>query len=259
MKSRGSIALFVTATLLGLVFGNAMGSLMEEFFGITGTAASVLAALLVGAIAAGSAWLVLTRMEAAPATKPADTLIQDPPVARFLFQDPRAALLWLPLRLFVGWEWLEAGLHKFQDPAWMNSSTAIRGYWERAVAIPEQGRPAITFDWWRDFLEMLLANNVDVWFSKVIVFGELAVGLGLIVGALVGVAAFGGMLMNLSFLLSGSSSTNPVLLTLAFGIVLAWKVAGHIGLDRVLLPALGTPWQRGTLLAQKSAPAAPPA
>jgi thiosulfate dehydrogenase [quinone] large subunit len=57
--------------------------------------------------------------------------------------------------------------------------------------------------------------------------------------------------MNTSFLLSGSTSTNPIMLLMAIGLVLAWKVAGWIGLDRWLLPALGTPWQRGTLLRGK--------
>jgi thiosulfate dehydrogenase [quinone] large subunit len=48
--------------------------------------------------------------------------------------------------------------------------------------------------------------------------------------------------MNMSFLLAGSASTNPVLFTLAVGVMLAWKVAGYYGLDRYLLPMLGTPW-----------------
>ena len=31
--------------------------------------------------------------------------------------------------------------------------------------------------------------------------------------------------------------------TLAVGLMLAWKVAGYYGLDRYLLPLLGTPWK----------------
>jgi thiosulfate dehydrogenase [quinone] large subunit len=46
--------------------------------------------------------------------------------------------------------------------------------------------------------------------------------------------------MNMSFLLAGSSSTNPVLFTFAIGLMLAWKVAGYYGVDRYLLPMLGT-------------------
>ena len=73
----------------------------------------------------------------------------------------------------------------------------------------------------------------------------MAVGIGLLVGCLTGVAAFFGALMNMSFLLAGSASSNPVLFTLAIGIMLAWKVAGYYGVDRYLLPLLGTPWQPG--------------
>ena len=85
------------------------------------------------------------------------------------------------------------------------------------------------------------------WFAKVIVFGELAVGLGLIVGALVGVAAFFGALMNMSFLMAGTVSTNPVLFFAAILLILAWKNAGYLGIDRYLLPMLGTPWKQPKL------------
>jgi thiosulfate dehydrogenase [quinone] large subunit len=33
------------------------------------------------------------------------------------------------------------------------------------------------------------------------------------------------------------------MLILAIALILAWKTAGHIGLDRFLLPLLGTPWK----------------
>ena len=62
-------------------------------------------------------------------------------------------------------------------------------------------------------------------------------------GILTGVAAFFGSLMNMSFLLAGSASSNPVLFTMAIGLMLGWKVAGYYGLDRYLLPFLGTPWR----------------
>jgi thiosulfate dehydrogenase [quinone] large subunit len=77
----------------------------------------------------------------------------------------------------------------------------------------------------------------------VIVFGELAVGLGLILGVFVGLAAAGGLLMNLAFMLAGTTSTNPVLAILGVLLILAWKNAGYIGLDRYMLPILGTSWE----------------
>jgi thiosulfate dehydrogenase [quinone] large subunit len=170
--------------------------------------------------------------------------IEGPAFVRFLFHNSRAGLFWLPIRIFVGFAWLDGGLHKLTDPAWTSGGSALRAYWERAAAIPEQGRPPITFEWYRDFINLLLTNNTEPWFAWLITLGELAVGFGLLFGALTGIAAFFGALMNMSFLLAGSASTNPVLFSMAIGLILAWRVAGYYGFDRYLLPLLGTPWKR---------------
>jgi thiosulfate dehydrogenase [quinone] large subunit len=172
--------------------------------------------------------------------------IEGPRFVRFLFHNSRAGLFWLPIRLFVGFAWIEAGWHKFTDPEWTQGGAALRAYWERAVTTPEGGRPPITFEWYREFIQFLLNGGHETWFAYVVTFGELAIGLGLLLGALTGIAAFFGALMNMSFLLAGSASTNPVLFTLAVGLMLAWRVAGYYGLDRYLLPALGAPWRPGT-------------
>ena len=179
--------------------------------------------------------------------------IEGPAFTRFLFGNSRAGLFWLPIRLFVGFAWLEAGWHKFTDPEWTSGGAALRAYWERAAAIPEQGRPPISFEWYRDFINTLLNANAEPWMAWVVTLGELAVGIGLILGVLTGLAAFGGALMNMSFLLAGSASTNPVLFTLAIGLILAWKVAGYYGVDRYLLPRLGTPWRPGALFLRRQA------
>jgi thiosulfate dehydrogenase [quinone] large subunit len=140
----------------------------------------------------------------------------------------------------------------------MDGGSSLAGYWTNAVAIPEAGRPAITYDWYRGFLQLLLDNGAESWFAPLITFGEMAVGLGLIFGILTGFAAFFGAFMNMSFLLAGSASTNPVLFTLAVGLILAWKVAGYYGVDRWLLPMLGTPWHPAVLAGKEtSAPSSP--
>ena len=170
--------------------------------------------------------------------------IEGPAFTRFLFGNSRAGLFWLPIRLFVGFTWLEAGWHKASTSGWLDGGSALQGYWQHAVAVPAQGQgtAAISYDWYRTFLQTLLDNGSYSWFAPLITFGEMAVGLGLLLGCLTGVAAFFGAMMNMSFLLAGSDSINPVLFTLAIGLILAWKVAGYYGIDRYLLPLLGTPW-----------------
>ena len=73
-------------------------------------------------------------------------------------------------------------------------------------------------------------------------WGELLIGLALILGAFVGFAAFFGGFMNWNFIMAGAASHNGLLFALAIALILAWKVAGWYGLDRWLLPLLGTPW-----------------
>jgi thiosulfate dehydrogenase [quinone] large subunit len=171
-------------------------------------------------------------------------VIQDPPIIRTLFSNPRLAALWLMLRIWLGYQWIEASLHKIESPAWMQTGDALKGFWTGAIQIPIEGRPPITFDWYRSFIQFLLDSQAYTWFAKLVAYGELLVGIALILGAFTGFAAFFGALMNWNFMMAGSASSNPLLFVIALGIVMAWKIAGYIGLDYFLLPAIGTPWGR---------------
>jgi thiosulfate dehydrogenase [quinone] large subunit len=186
--------------------------------------------------------------------KQGHVLIEDPPIAQLLFSSTKMAWVWLILRLWLGWQWVEAAEHKIFDPKWVGSGEAIRGFWERAVTVnPATGKDLVTYSWYRDFINLLLAGHHEVWFGKLIAFGELAVGLGLIVGAFVGIAAFFGGLMNWSFLMAGTTSSNPLLFAVTGLLILAWKTAGYYGLDRYLLPVLGTPWKQHEVRPQPAA------
>jgi thiosulfate dehydrogenase (quinone) large subunit len=171
------------------------------------------------------------------------TTIQDPPFARFLFADKRMAWLWLILRVWLGVQWVEAALHKINDPAWVQTGAALKGFWTNAVKIPETGRPPIAFDWYRDVLSWLLQNETYTWFGKLVAYGELLIGIALIAGAFVGIAAFFGAFMNWNFVMAGAASSNGLLLVLAVLLILAWKIAGYIGADYFLLRWLGVPWK----------------
>lgn len=169
--------------------------------------------------------------------------IQDAAIARFLFSDVRSAWIWLILRVWLGYAWFDASLHKISDPAWVGSGDALKGFWTNAIAVPETGRPLIAYDWYRSFLAYLLDHQAYIWFGKLVAYGELLIGIALIIGAFVGIAAFFGALMNWNFIMAGSASTNGLLLVVAILLVLAWKVAGYYGADYILLRWLGVPWQ----------------
>ena len=172
----------------------------------------------------------------------------DPPVANALFNSPRWAWIWLIARLYLGYSWLSSGIGKLSNPAWTQTGEALKGFWERAVLIPDApARPAITFAWYRGFLQFMLDSGAYTWFSKLVVAGEFLIGIALIIGVFTGIAAFFGGFLNWNFMMAGSASSNPVLFTIAIFLILAWKTAGWIGLDRWILPALGTPWQPGRI------------
>jgi thiosulfate dehydrogenase [quinone] large subunit len=181
--------------------------------------------------------------------------VTDPPAVDALFGSTRWAWLWLIARIYVGYTWLSSGLGKVTNPAWTQTGEALQGFWARAVQVPDApARPPIAFDWYRAFIESLLEGGHYTWFAKLITAAELLVGVALIVGAFTGIAAFIGAFMNWNFMMAGTASINPLLFTISILLILAWKNAGWIGLDRILLPLLGTPWRPGRIFEQDSVP-----
>ncbi len=180
------------------------------------------------------------------AAKSSNLPFSDPPFMVSLLSNPRWSWIWLIVRLYLGYTWLNAAIGKLSQPGWVKTGEILNGFWERAVAIPDApAKPLIAFDWYRTFLQTLLDNGSYTWFAKLVVAGEFLIGIALILGLFTGIAAFFSGFMNWNFMMAGTVSTNPVLFPLAILLILAWKTAGWWGLDRWVLPALGTPWQPG--------------
>ncbi len=192
---------------------------------------------------------------------------EDPKPVRFLFGSPLMGFVWFFVRIFLGWQWLSAGWHKIYGDTsigWVKDGTIngkfvnggdnIVGFWNRAVAVnPQTGKGPISYGWFRDFLQYMIDHRWNGWFTYIIAYGEVLLGLLLVIGAFTALAAFGGALMNFNFMLAGTASTNPLLFAVAILVILAWKTAGYVGLDRWLLPAIGTPWQPGRVFNRQAA------
>jgi len=168
----------------------------------------------------------------------------EPPFARFLFANTNMAWFWLLVRLYVGWEWLYAGWEKIQNPVWVGSKAgvAVSGFLQGALAKTSGPHPDVS-GWYGAFIQNFALHHT-VFFSYLVSYGELLVGIALILGIFTGIAAFFGTFMNLNYLFAGTVSVNPLLLVLQLFLIMAWRVAGWYGADQWVLPAIGTPWQR---------------
>jgi thiosulfate dehydrogenase (quinone) large subunit len=83
--------------------------------------------------------------------------------------------------------------------------------------------------------------------APLIAIGEVVIGAALLLGAFTAIAAFFGGVLTMAFGMAGVAGVNPVFFLAEVLLILAWRNAGYIGLDRFLLPKLGTPWHPGTM------------
>lgn len=150
----------------------------------------------------------------------------------FLFLDKRSAILWFPIRIYVGWQWLSASWEKLTSSAWTGSSagTAIQGFLNGSLAKATGAHPDVSLSYAWFISNVVLPHAV--FFSYLVSFGELFVGIALILGLFTTVAASFGAFMNFNYLFAGTVSTNPWLLLLALLLIAGRKVSGWIGLDQ---------------------------
>jgi len=170
-------------------------------------------------------------------------IMKDPPTAEWLFGNSQSSWIWLLVRLYLGYVWLVAGWAKVGTDAWTGASAgkALGGFVAGALQKTGGAHPDVQ-SWYAAFLQNAVQTNPQFW-SYLVAYGELFVGVALILGVLTGIAAFFGAFMNMNYLLAGTVSVNPQMFVLSIILILAWKVAGYLGADRYLLPMFGTPWR----------------
>lgn len=148
-------------------------------------------------------------------------------------------VIWTVIRVYVGWEWLSAGIGKVfgqGSASWVgpNAGAAITGFLKGALAKTSGQHPDVQW-WYASFIENIALPNATT-FGYVVAWGEIFVGLGLILGFLTTIALFAGILMNMSYLLAAAISTNPILLFLEGLLLWAGAAAYYWGIDRAFLP-----------------------
>jgi thiosulfate dehydrogenase (quinone) large subunit len=105
----------------------------------------------------------------------------------------------LPMRLFLGITFIYAGIQKLADPQFFNP--AAHGYIGKQIAAFATGSPL------HSMLIQLVPHAVI--FGALIAYGEIAIGLGTLLGLLFRPTAFFGMLINLVFFLSATWHVYP--------------------------------------------------
>ncbi|HHY72001.1 MAG TPA: DoxX family protein [Bacillus bacterium] len=143
-------------------------------------------------------------------------------------QGPKIAVVWTIIRIWLGIQWIQAGWHKVADG--FDASGFIKG----AIAGASGDHPAVQA-WYASFLEHVALPNSGL-FSFLVAWGEVLVGVGLIVGVATIPALLAGAFMNLNFLLAGTTSTNPMLYTIAIILLATGSASYYYGGDRFLVP-----------------------
>jgi thiosulfate dehydrogenase [quinone] large subunit len=132
-------------------------------------------------------------------------------------------------------------------PQHLGVGDAVKGFAANALATGTKGQhPDVAYSWYVNFLEWVRDTGHTV-LGPIVAFGEVTIGICLILGLFVGIMAFLGSVLNFSFVFAGSSGVNPAMIVVSGLLILAWRNAGWYGLDRFVLPKLGTPWKRGEL------------
>lgn len=148
----------------------------------------------------------------------------------FLRENLYASFILTVLRIYLGWIWLGAGFKK------ITGGFDATGFIQGAIQKATGERPAVQ-SWWADFLTGFALPNVKL-FNILVPWGEFLVGIGLLLGTFTTFAVLMGLVMNFSYMFSGTTSTNPQMVLMEIFILVAAFNAGKIGLDRWVIPFL---------------------
>src|SRR5699024_12180538 len=148
--------------------------------------------------------------------------MDDNPIASWLFSNSASAPIWLIFRIYLGVTWLRAGISKVTNEMWVGaeSGTALTGF---ISATLEKASIDEVPSWYALFSEKEVLSNAT-FFSFIVAWGEVFVGVGLIIGMLIGLAAFFSAFMKISFLLACSVSIIHFLFIFFIYFIFVWNL-----------------------------------
>jgi thiosulfate dehydrogenase [quinone] large subunit len=159
-------------------------------------------------------------------------------MTNWLYRSSTASVIWLAVRLWLGYSWMNAGYQKIwgseKSAFWFGGGAGVKGFATAGVAGSTTGKGGASYGWWAGFLHNFVIPNAS-WIGKLVALGELVIGVALILGLFTGLAAFAGLVLNLTYMFSGSAGVNPMYALAGVGLILAWRNAGTLGLDRFIL------------------------
>jgi thiosulfate dehydrogenase (quinone) large subunit len=162
--------------------------------------------------------------------------------ADWFYRSRAASVLWLVARLWLGYGWVNAGYQKLwgseKAAFWNGGGAGVKGFATAGVTGSTAGKGSgASYGWWAGFLHNFVIPNAS-WIAKVVTVSELVIGVLLILGLFTGAAAFAGLTLNLVYLFTGSAGVNPAYAIVAVLLILAWRNAGYLGLDRFVFPMM---------------------
>ena len=148
-----------------------------------------------------------------------------------------ARILWTILRVYLGYNWLMSGYGKVfgeKSAVWVGAQagTAVTGFLKGALAKTSGPHPDVQ-SWYAWFINHMALPNAKI-FSYMVAWGELLVGIALIIGFLTTFALLAGLLMNFNYLLAGTVSANPIYIIEALILLWAGWAAYYWGVDRFI-------------------------
>ncbi len=159
-------------------------------------------------------------------------------LADWLYRSHSASVIWLVVRLWLGYQWFTAGYQKIwgseKAAFWFGGGAGVKGFAAAGVAGSATGKSGASYGWWAGFLHNVVIPNAS-WIGKFISLSEILIGIALILGLFTGAAALTGLSLNIIYMFTGSAGVNPAYAILSVLLVLAWRNAGWFGLDRFIL------------------------